>query len=133
MNTSELKFDDVDSYIQSFSPDIQKILKQIRTTIRENAPAADESISYGMPAYKLNKKPLVYFAAFANHIGFYATPAGHEAFAKELSVYKQGKGSVQFPIDQPMPIALIKKMVQFRVKENNNKLKNQPAKNNTGH
>ena len=128
MNTSELKFGNVDSYIESFSPDIQKILKQIRTTIRENAQAAEESISYGMPAYKLNKKPLVYFAAFANHIGFYATPAGHEAFAKELSVYKQGKGSVQFPIDQPLPIDLIKKMVQFKVKENNANLKKQVVK-----
>jgi uncharacterized protein YdhG (YjbR/CyaY superfamily) len=71
-----------------------------------------------MPCYKLNKKPLVYFAGYANHIGFYATPNGHEKFAKELSIYKQGKGSVQFPIDKPMPIALIQKIVAFRVKEN---------------
>ncbi len=128
MNTSDLKFDNVDSYIQSFPPDTQKILQKIRTTIRENAPGAEESISYGMPAYKLNKKPLVYFAAFTNHIGFYATPTGHETFAKELSVYKQGKGSVQFPIVQPMPINLIKKIVQFRVKENNAILKKQSVK-----
>jgi uncharacterized protein YdhG (YjbR/CyaY superfamily) len=71
-----------------------------------------------MPAYKLNKKPLVYFAGYANHIGFYATPNGHAKFAKELSIYKQGKGSVQFPIDEPMPLGLIKKIVAFRVKEN---------------
>ncbi|MFV0269258.1 MAG: iron chaperone, partial [Draconibacterium sp.] len=79
---------------------------------------AVESIAYGMPAYKLNKKPLVYFAAYARHIGFYATPSGHQEFASELSVYKQGKGSVQFPIDEPLPTDLIRRIVAFRVKEN---------------
>ena len=83
-----------------------------------NAPNAIESIAYGMPAYKVNGKPLVYFAAFKNHIGFYATPKGHVHFAKELSKYKQGKGSVQFPIDKPIPYDLIKGMVEFKAKEN---------------
>ncbi|MES2647080.1 MAG: DUF1801 domain-containing protein [Bacteroidota bacterium] len=117
MNNSNLQFENVDAYIQSFPDEIQKILHQIRTIILQNAPAAIESISYGMPAYKLNKKPLVYFAAFNNHIGFYATPTGHEAFANELSKYKQGKGSVQFPIEQEIPFSLIKRIVQFRVEE----------------
>ena len=76
-----------------------------------------------MPAYKTQGKPLVYFAAFKNHIGFYATPTGHSEFAKELSKYKQGKGSVQFPIDQPMPLKLIAQIVEFRVLENQEKAK----------
>lgn len=118
MNTSNLVWENVDVYIASFPPEIQEQLNQIRKTILEHAAAATESISYGMPAYKLNKKPLVYFAAFKNHIGFYATPTGHEAFAKELSIYKQGKGSVQFPINQPMPLALIAAIVKFRVAQN---------------
>lgn len=86
-------------------------------------PDAEESISYGMPAYKLNGKALVYFAAFKNHIGFYATPSGHSEFTMELSKYKQGKGSVQFPLDKPLPSGLITKIVKFRVKENLQKQK----------
>ena len=123
MNTSNLSFKDVDAYIQSWPEDVQEILKEIRKTIKQNAPDAVESISYGMPAYKLHDKPLVYFSAFKNHIGFYATPTGHEAFAKELSLYKQGKGSVQFPIDKPMPLQLIAKIVKFRVAQNTEKAK----------
>jgi uncharacterized protein YdhG (YjbR/CyaY superfamily) len=108
----------VNEYIAAFPDDIQLILNQVRITIRQAAPDAEESIGYGMPAYKLNGRPLVYFAGFKNHIGFYATPTGHIAFAKELSKYKQGKGSVQFPIDQPMPLELIAQIVEFRVIEN---------------
>ncbi|MBA4408581.1 MAG: DUF1801 domain-containing protein [Bacteroidota bacterium] len=93
-------------------------LNQVRSTIRQAAPEAEESISYGMPAYKLNGRRLVYFAGFKNHIGFYATPSGHSEFAKELSKYKQGKGSVQFPLDQPMPLELIAQIVEFRAFEN---------------
>ncbi|VXA96461.1 conserved hypothetical protein [Flavobacterium sp. 9AF] len=111
----------VEEYIQVFPHEIQHELEKIRKIILENAPNCIESISYGMPAYKLNKKPLVYFAAYPKHIGFYATPSGHEAFEKELSHYKQGKGSVQFPINQSIPYDLIKRMVQFRVKENESK------------
>ncbi|MGE5356638.1 MAG: GNAT family N-acetyltransferase [Deltaproteobacteria bacterium] len=109
---------EVDKYIEGFPAEVQDILGKIRVLIRENAPLAVESIAYGMPAYKTTGKPLVYFAAFKNHIGFYATPSGHEQFASELSAYKQGKGSVQFPIDKPIPYDLIKKIVIFRVKEN---------------
>ncbi len=105
---------DVDAYIQSFPKSTQEILAKLRALIQKAAPAAVESISYGMPAYKLNGKPLVYFGGYEKHIGFYATPTGHEAFEKELSKYKQGKGSVQFPIDQKMPLALITRMVKFR-------------------
>ncbi len=109
----------VDEYIASFSEEIQERLRQIRQVIKENAPDAAESIAYGMPAYKLNKKPLVYFAGYQNHIGFYATPTGHSKFINELSKYKQGKGSVQFPLAKPLPVDLIAKIVRFRVTENN--------------
>jgi len=108
----------INEYIAGFPEDTQGILNQVRATIRRAAPDAVESIGYGMPAYKLNGRPLVYLAGFKNHIGFYATPTGHSAFAKELSKYKQGKGSVQFPIDQPMPLELIAQIVEFRVIEN---------------
>ena len=107
-----------DEYIAGFPDDIQLILNQVRAIIKEAAPEAEESIAYGMPAYKLKGKPLVYFAGFKNHIGFYATPSGHAEFAKELSKYKQGKGSVQFPLDQPIPYELIAQIVAFRVFEN---------------
>jgi uncharacterized protein YdhG (YjbR/CyaY superfamily) len=108
----------VDTYLESFPEDVQAYLVRIRVIIKEKAPQAVESMAYGMPAYKMNGKPLVYFAAFQNHIGFYATPSGHEAFGKQLSQYKQGKGSVQFPLNQPIPFDLIGRMVAFRVKEN---------------
>jgi len=108
----------INEYIAGFPDNIQQILNQVRATIQNAAPDAEESIGYGMPAYKLCGRPLVYFAGFKNHIGFYATPTGHLAFANELSKYKQGKGSVQFPIDQPMPLDLISQIVEFRVIEN---------------
>jgi uncharacterized protein YdhG (YjbR/CyaY superfamily) len=112
----------VDDYISSFSNEIQVKLQIIRQTIKELAPDAVESISYGMPAYKTNHKPLVYFGGFAQHIGFYATPTGHEKFKNQLSAYKQGKGSVQFPLDQALPIELIAEIVKFRVIENKQKM-----------
>ena len=107
----------VEEYISSFPKETQLILEQIRITIKQAAPKATEVISYNMPAYKLNGI-LVYFAAYKKHIGFYATPTGHEAFIKELSAYKTGKGSVQFPLDKPIPYELITKMVKFREQEN---------------
>jgi uncharacterized protein YdhG (YjbR/CyaY superfamily) len=112
----------VDDYIAGFEPAIQQRLAQLRQTIKKAAPDAEELIAYMMPAYKLNG-PLVYFAGYKNHIGFYATPNGHEAFKKELSVYKQGKGSVQFPLDEPLPLSLVTKIVKFRVKQNREKEK----------
>ncbi len=112
------KIHNVDDYIHSFPAEIQAILIKIRAIVKEKAPDAVEGINYGMPAYKTWERPLVYFAAFKNHIGFYATPTGHAAFEKELSIYKQGKGSVQFPIAQPIPFELIEKIVEFRALEN---------------
>ena len=106
----------IDEYINGFPKETQELLKQIRMTIRKAAPEAEESISYGMPAFKMNGKPLVYFAAFKNHIGFYATPTGHKEFADELSKYKHGKGSVQFPLDKSVPFDLIERITKFRVK-----------------
>lgn len=105
----------VEAYIQTFAPEVQTVLEAIRRIIREAAPGAVETIAYGLPAYKLGGKPLVYFGAYPNHIGLYATPTGHSAFAAELSRYKQGKGSVQFPLSEPMPFDLITRIVQFRV------------------
>lgn len=116
-------FKSVDQYIKTFPEDLQMLLNKVRTIITQKAPEAVESIAYGMPAYKTNGKPLVYFAGFKKHIGFYATPTGHAEFANELSKYKQGKGSVQFPLDKPVPLDLIGRIVEFRVKENISKAK----------
>ncbi len=113
-----IKATNVDEYIKAFPKETQTILKQVRQTITKAAPAADESVSYAMPAYKLNGKPLIYFAGYENHIGLYATPSGHKAFEKELAKYKQGKGSVQFPLNEPMPLDLITKIVKFRAESN---------------
>ncbi|UIR56914.1 DUF1801 domain-containing protein [Sphingobacterium sp. SRCM116780] len=113
----------VEEYIASFPEEVQVLLQEVRSTIQQHAPAAVESISYGMPAYKLHGKPLVYFGGFKKHIGFYATPTGHSEFETELSSYKQGKGSVQFALDQPIPFALIGRIVDFRVMETLKKLK----------
>ncbi len=112
----DLSIKTVDEYLSKYSKEVQVKLATIRKIIQDNAPEAIESISYGMPAYKVNKKPLVYFGGYANHIGFYAVPNTHVHFKKELSIYKQGKGSVQFPLDQPLPKALIASMVKFRLK-----------------
>ncbi len=106
-----------DEYISNFPKEIQIVLQEVRKTIKNVAPKADESISYGMPAYKLNGKVLVYYAGYKNHIGFYATPTGHAEFTEELAKYKQGRGSIQFPINEPMPLDLITKIVKFRISE----------------
>lgn len=107
----------IDEYIAGFPGDVQEILQKIRRTIHEAAPDAQEKISYQMPTFYL-KGNLVHFAAFKEHIGFYPVPTGIEKFKKELSVYKQGKGSVQFPLDQPIPYDLISRIVKYRVEEN---------------
>jgi uncharacterized protein YdhG (YjbR/CyaY superfamily) len=104
----------IDEYINQFSGVTNQRLHEIRNLIFEEIPDVEEYVGYKMPAYKLNGKILIYFAAFKSHIGLYATPAGHEAFKEELSTYKQGKGSVQFPIDLELPIELIRRIVQFR-------------------
>ena len=107
----------IGEYIAGFPADIQVILQRIRKTITEAAPQAQEAISYQMPTFKLYGN-LVHFAAYAYHIGFYPVPSGIEKFKAELSVYKQGKGSVQFPLDQPIPYDLISRIVKYRVEEN---------------
>jgi len=107
---------DIDDYISRFPADIQAILQKIRAIVREAAPGAVEAISYQMPTFKLNGN-LVHFAAFKNHIGFYPTPSGIEQFDSELAQYKGAKGSVQFPLDQPIPYDLIRRIVLFRVEE----------------
>jgi uncharacterized protein YdhG (YjbR/CyaY superfamily) len=108
---------DIDTYIALQPIEVQKKLELIRLSIHKIALNAEEVISYGMPAFKYHGM-LVYFAAFKHHIGFYALPSGNAAFQKELSLYKHGKGSIQFPLDKPLPLALIKKIVKFRIKEN---------------
>ena len=110
-------FTTIDEYIATFPKDMQKIMKEIRATIKAAAPRATEKISYQMPTFYLNGN-LVHFAAFKKHIGFYPAPRGIEAFKKELSAYKGAKGSVQFPLDKPIPLKLIAKIVKFRVTEN---------------
>jgi uncharacterized protein YdhG (YjbR/CyaY superfamily) len=107
----------IDEYIAAFPLDVQDILQKIRATIRQAAPEAQEKISYQMPTFALNGN-LVHFAAFKNHIGFYPIPSGIEAFKEDLSPYKQGKGSVQFPLDQPIPYDLIARITAFRAREN---------------
>jgi uncharacterized protein YdhG (YjbR/CyaY superfamily) len=119
----DLSIKTVDEYINKYPNDVQKILVEIREIVKKVAPNAVESINYGMPAYKTYSKPLVYFAAYEHHIGFYATPTCHEEFAKELSKYKQGKGSVQFPINQTIPFELIRNMTIFKAEENEKKFK----------
>ncbi len=116
------KAQSVDEYISSYPEEIQAVLEQIRSTVKKAAPDAEECISYAMPAYRLNGI-LCYFAAFKSHIGFYALPDGNEAFKNELSQYKMGRGSIQFPLNQPIPYDLIANIVAFRREENLHKNK----------
>lgn len=110
----------IDEYIATFPPNTQALLQQIRATIRKAAPDAEETISYNMPAFKQNGV-LVYFAAFKNHIGFFPTAQGIEAFKDKLAAYKTSKGTIQFPLDQPLPLDLIAEIVQYRVNTNTSK------------
>ena len=107
----------IDEYIAAFPKTIQKLLQQLRTTIKKAAPGAEEKIGYGIPTFTLYGN-LVHFGGFENHIGFYPTPSAIEAFKKELSVYKSSKGAVQFPIDKPLPLDLVSRIVKYRVEEN---------------
>ncbi len=108
---------DFDEYIEDFPEETQKVLRQIRATIRKASPKSVEVISYGIPAFKLNEKGLIYFAGFKNHIGLYPAPRAKEEFKKELSAYKGGKGTVQFPLDKTMPLNLITRIVKFKANE----------------
>lgn len=122
-----LKISTIDDYIATFPEEVRSVLEQVRAAIQSAAPEATETISYAIPTFTQHGH-LVHFAAFKHHIGFYATPTGHEAFDQELSGYKQGKGSVQFPLDQPMPLDLIRRIVRFRVQENIEKWAAKPRK-----
>lgn len=117
MNSEKRGPTSIDQYIATFPPEIRKVLQEMRATIRAAAPEAQEKISYQMPTFFLNGN-LVHFAAFKNHIGFYPTPSGIEAFKQELSAYASAKGSVQFPLDRPLPFELVSRIVQYRVAEN---------------
>ena len=122
-----IQAENIDDYIADFPKNIQKSLEDIRATIRKAAPDAEEAIKYAIPTFTLNGN-LVHFAAFKNHIGFYPAPRGIEAFKKELSAYKGSKGTIQFPLDKPLPLALISKIVKFRVKDNAEKAKTKAKK-----
>jgi len=117
MRTNQTAPNDIDEYIAGFQKDVQEILEKIRVTIRKAAPDAEETIKYQMPTFTLNGN-LVHFAAFKKHIGFYPAPSGIRKFKNELSVYESAKGSVRFPLDKPVPLGLISKIVRFRVEEN---------------
>jgi uncharacterized protein YdhG (YjbR/CyaY superfamily) len=125
--TTKRTFTNIDEYIADFPKDIQVILEQVRATIHKAAPDAKETISYQMPAFAL-EGILVYFAAFKNHIGFFPTASGVAHFEKELMKYKTSKGTIQFPLDRPIPFDLIRKIVLFRVKENLAKAKRKKGK-----
>lgn|SRR5690348_4572019 len=117
MKAGSLKYKTVDEYFSHQSVHAQKKMEQLRNTIKKAVPEAEEIISYNIPAYRLQGM-LVFFAAYKNHIGFYPTSSGIVNFKKELSKYKTSRGAVQFPIDEPMPLNLVRKIVKFRVKEN---------------
>ena len=117
MKSKKAGFNSIDDYIATFSKEIQIILEDLRGTIKAAAPEAEEKISYQMPTFFL-KGNLIHFAAFKNHIGLYPSPSGTQAFKRELSIYQGAKGSIKFPIDKPLPMELIRKIVKFRVVEN---------------
>ena len=113
----------VGDYISAFPKEIRNILEEVRATIKKAAPEAEEMISYAIPAFKLNGKGLIYYAGYKNHIGLYPSPKGDESFQKEIAAYKSGKSTLQFPVDKPMPLDLITRIVRFRIAENAEKVK----------
>ncbi len=117
-------FRTIDEYIGTFPKDVQVILEKIRSTIRKLAPKATEAINYQIPTFKLNGKYLIYFAGFKKHVSLYPAPRDAAEFKNEMSKYKGGKGTVQFPIDKPLPLTLITKIVKYKIKENEIKQKN---------
>ena len=122
MKSNESSSSKVDDFIAKYPPDVQQILQKIRGIIREVAPEAQEKLNYGIPTFTLNGN-LVHYSALKDHIGFYPTPSGIEKFKKQLSAYEGAKGSVKFPLDQPIPYDLIRKVTEFRVKEQQAKAK----------
>jgi uncharacterized protein YdhG (YjbR/CyaY superfamily) len=127
MKENKISFKTIDEYISPFPPEVQEILQTLRKVIKESAPEAKEKISYQMPTFALRGN-LVHFAAYKNHIGFYPGASGIAAFEQKLSEYKSSKGTVQFPIDKPLPYELISEMVKFRVTENKKKAESKVKK-----
>jgi uncharacterized protein YdhG (YjbR/CyaY superfamily) len=118
MNSKKANFSSIDEYIATFPEYTQKIMQQLRKTIKTAAPEAKEKISYQMPTFTLNGTYLVYFAGWKTHIAFYGAPRGNADFKEDLSVYESGQGTLKFPLDKPMPLKLISQIVKFRVAEN---------------
>jgi uncharacterized protein YdhG (YjbR/CyaY superfamily) len=118
MKTAKPNFTTIDEYIATFPDDVQKILQKIRQTIKKAAPKAEETISYQIPTFKLNGSYLIYFAGYKKHVSVYPAPRSEKEFKKELAGYEGGKGTVQFPLDQPIPYELISRLVKFRTKKN---------------
>jgi uncharacterized protein YdhG (YjbR/CyaY superfamily) len=127
MENNKVTYETIDEYIATFPSEIQEILTNIRTVIKEETPEATEKISYGMPTFVLEGN-LVHFAAFKKHIGFYPTPSGIDAFQKELSQYQTAKGSIQFPLNKPIPYDLIRQIVKYRINENRMKAEGKSKK-----
>ena len=123
MTIPRKQFKNTDEYIASLPKDVADILEELRRVVRESAPKAEETISYGIPTFDLNGTHLVHFSAYKNHVGFYPTSSGIAAFKKELSPFKTSRGTVQFPLDKPVPFDLVRKIVKFRVKETESKKK----------
>jgi uncharacterized protein YdhG (YjbR/CyaY superfamily) len=117
VKTLRRRFETIDEYIATFPRNVRDILEELQRIIRESAPESEETISYGIPTFDLNGKHLVHFAAYKNHIGFYPTSSGITRFKKELSRYELSRGTVRFPINEPIPFDLISKIVKYRVKE----------------
>jgi uncharacterized protein YdhG (YjbR/CyaY superfamily) len=118
MKTKSLSPSTIDEYISGFPGDVQVILEKIRETIKKAAPKAEETISYGIPTFTLRDTYLIYFAAYKKHIAIYPVPAGSEEFKKEVSSYRAGKGTLRFPLDQPLPYPLIRKIVKYCLQDN---------------
>ena len=128
METRQKAAKDIDEYIAGYPEDVQQILEKIRATIKAVAPEAVEAISYGVPCFRY-KGDLIYFAGYKNHVSIYPAPRGHEEFKAELSAYKGGKGTVQFPLDKPMPYELVRRIAEFRMQENLAKAEAKAKKN----
>lgn len=124
MKSQKVRFNSIDEYISTFPKDVQKILEELRETIKAAAPEAEQKISYGIPTFMLNGKYLIYFAGWKNHISIYPIPSGSEAFNQQVSKYVEGKGTLKFPLDKPLPMRLITKIVKYRVAENSKRSDN---------
>ena len=118
MKSSKITFKSMDQYISTFPDDLRKTLEELRATIKAAAPEAEEAISYNIPTFKMNGRYLIYFAGWKNHISLYPIPVGSEAFNKQVAKYAEGKGTLKFPLDKPLPLKLITKIVKLKLDEN---------------